>query len=39
LVLVPIFLLPQNITRRKFAFVPNLSMNELWTDEKLYKKI
>ena len=27
----------QNITRRNFAFVPNLPMTEAWTDEKLYK--
>ncbi len=27
----------QDITKDRFAFVPQLSMNEEWTDEKLYK--
>jgi len=36
--LVSTILLTQNITKGKFIFVPNLSMKESWTDEKLYKK-
>lgn len=36
--LVSTILLTQNITKSKFVFVPNLSMNLPWTDEKLYKK-
>src|SRR5690606_14103091 len=36
--LVSTILLTQNITKGKFIFVPNLSMEEKWDDEKLYKK-
>lgn len=36
--LVSTILLTQNITKNKFVFVPDLDMNEPWTDEKLYKK-
>jgi len=36
--LVSTILLTQNITKSKFIFVPDLSMKERWTDEKLYKK-
>jgi site-specific DNA-methyltransferase (adenine-specific) len=36
--LVSTILLTQNITKSKFIFVPDLDMNEPWTDEKLYKK-
>jgi site-specific DNA-methyltransferase (adenine-specific) len=36
--LVSTVLLTQNITKSKFIFVPNLPMNEPWTDEKLYAK-
>ncbi len=36
--LVSTILLTQNITKGKFIVVPNLSMKESWTDEKLYKK-
>ncbi len=36
--LVSSLLLTQNITKGKFIFVPSLSMNEPWTDEKLYAK-
>lgn len=28
----------QDITRERFAFVPLLNMNEIWTDDKLYAK-
>jgi site-specific DNA-methyltransferase (adenine-specific) len=28
----------QNITRGVFLFVPIISLDEKWTDEKLYKK-
>jgi len=36
--LVGTTLLTQNITKGKFVFVPDLTMLELWTDDKLYKK-
>lgn len=36
--LVSTVLLTQNITRGSFVFVPNLSFQESWSDEKLYKK-
>lgn len=36
--LVATILLTQNITKGKFIFVPNLSMDEKWDDEKLFKK-
>ena len=36
--LVSTILLTQNITKGKFIFVPNLSMNEKWDDEKLFAK-
>jgi len=36
--LVSTILLTQNITKNNFIFVPNLNMNEEWTDEKLYAK-
>ena len=36
--LVSSILLTQNITKGKFVFVPRLSMDESWTDEKLYAK-
>lgn len=36
--LVSTILLTQNITKSKFVFVPNLSMNEEWDDEKLFTK-
>lgn len=36
--LVSITLLTQNITKRKFIFVPDLPMTEKWDDDKLYCK-
>lgn len=36
--LVSTVLLTQNITKRNFAFVPNLPMTEAWTDEKLFNR-
>ncbi|WJI23519.1 Eco57I restriction-modification methylase domain-containing protein [Thermosynechococcus sp. B0] len=36
--LVSTILFTQNITRDCFRFVPNLSMDILWTDEKLYER-
>ena len=36
--LVSTILLTQNITKSKFMFVPKLSMEETWTDNKLYEK-
>ncbi len=36
--LVSTILFTQNITKDRFRFVPNLSMDTLWTDEKLYAK-
>ncbi len=36
--LVSTILFTQNIAKDRFKFVPNLDMNETWTDEKLYKK-
>ena len=36
--LVSTVLFTQNIVKDRFKFVPNLDMNESWTDEKLYKK-
>ncbi len=36
--LVSLLSFSQDITRDRFAFVPLVDMNELWTDEKLYKK-
>ena len=36
--LVSTILFTQNIAKDRFKFVPNLDMNRLWTDKKLYKK-
>lgn len=36
--LVSTILLTQNITKSKFAFVPNLPMDKEWTDEELFRK-
>lgn len=36
--LIGTILLTQNITKSKFVFVPNLSMDKVWTDKLLYKK-
>ena len=36
--LVSTILFTQNIAKDRFKFVPNLDMNESWTDKKLYKK-
>ncbi len=36
--LVSTILLTQNITRGKFAFVPNLAMTERWEDSTLFRK-
>lgn len=36
--LVSTVLLTQNIAKDRFQFVPDLDMNEEWTDEKLYKR-
>ncbi len=36
--LVSTILFTQNITKDRFRFVPNLSMDTLWTDRHLYKK-
>jgi len=36
--LVSLLSFSQDITRERFAYVPLVNMDELWTDEKLYKK-
>ena len=36
--LVSTILFTQNIAKDRFRFVPNLSMNTLWTDDRLYKR-
>lgn len=36
--LVSTILFTQNIAKSRFKFVPDLDMDHLWTDEKLYKK-
>jgi len=36
--LVSTILLTQNITKNKFCFVPDLNMNQTWSDMDLYKK-
>lgn len=36
--LVSTVLLTQNITKKNFIFVPNLSMDEQWDDAKLFRK-
>lgn len=36
--LISILSFSQDITRERFAYVPLVSMDEPWTDEKLYKK-
>ncbi len=36
--LVSTILLTQNITKGKFIFVPNLTMKESWSDDKLFAK-
>ena len=36
--LVSLLSVTQNITKEKFAFVPQLDMSEAWNDAKLYKR-
>lgn len=36
--LVSLLSFSQDITRERFAYVPLVNMDELWTDKKLYKK-
>ena len=36
--LISLLSFSQDITRERFAYVPLVNMDELWTDEKLYKR-